>query len=79
MQQSDSIYLFHITIRAIKLKSAPGKCLPLRAFLAINLFAIVTRFRSLMSMLCLSYFGPFLRQIRNLLNSRYFRMRVSFN
>ncbi|MFS8005745.1 hypothetical protein Hanom_Chr13g01240941 [Helianthus anomalus] len=47
--------------------------------LSLVLFAVVTRFWSLMSMLFLSYLGPFHHHIHNSFNSRHLQTRVSFN
>ncbi|MFS7936054.1 hypothetical protein Hanom_Chr05g00410881 [Helianthus anomalus] len=47
--------------------------------LLLTLFATVTRFRSLVSMLFLSYFTTFLRHIHDLFNYRHLQMRLSFS
>ncbi|MFS7939136.1 hypothetical protein Hanom_Chr05g00448181 [Helianthus anomalus] len=63
----------------LNLKCAPSNAFPNRLLLPSSLFAIATRFRSLVSMLFLSNLRPFHHHIRNSFNSRHLRMRVSFN
>ncbi|KAF5792013.1 hypothetical protein HanXRQr2_Chr09g0401261 [Helianthus annuus] len=60
-------------------KCAPGNACPNGLLLSLVLFASVTRFWSLMSMLFLSYLGPFHHHIHNSFNSRHLQTRVSFN